>query len=228
MTAACTPGSLLHPTFSAAPFFNLDDASAPAVQEYEPIRRDEAGMSVLGGLKRTASGAYLEGESWRGGFTGGSPVGVSHIPSSADGCSRASDRRVLLPWMGADLLAHPLGSGCAGSLGTTGVVLLCQGRRRIPLWRACSRPLLGGVVSVQDADVSATLRAQERHPMKPHRLTVTNHLVMGYGLHRQMDMYQPRPATKDELEMFHDQDYVDFLARCVTARELPFSYRAAR
>lgn len=50
--------------------------------------------------------------------------------------------------------------------------------------------------------------------MKPHRLTLTNHLVIGYGLHRQMDMYQPRPATKDELEMFHDEDYVDFLARC--------------
>lgn len=53
--------------------------------------------------------------------------------------------------------------------------------------------------------------------MKPHRLTLTNHLVIGYGLHRQMDMYQPRPATKDELEMFHDQDYVDFLARWVSA-----------
>jgi histone deacetylase HOS2 len=59
--------------------------------------------------------------------------------------------------------------------------------------------------------------------MKPHRLTLTNHLVIGYGLHRQMDMYQPRPATKDELEMFHDQDYVDFLARWVGAASLFFS-----
>ncbi|GAA6062171.1 hypothetical protein JCM10212_005126 [Sporobolomyces blumeae] len=53
----------------------------------------------------------------------------------------------------------------------------------------------------------------ERHPMKPHRLTLTNHLVIGYGLHREMDMYNPRAATKDELAMFHDVDYVDFLSR---------------
>lgn len=65
---------------------------------------------------------------------------------------------------------------------------------------------------------TASQTAQERHPMKPHRLTLTNHLVIGYGLHRLMDMYQPRPATKDELEMFHDQDYVDFLARWVGCR----------
>jgi hypothetical protein len=56
---------------------------------------------------------------------------------------------------------------------------------------------------------------QERHPMKPHRLTLTNHLVLGYGLHKKMDIYEPRSATKEELEAFHDEDYVDFLARCV-------------
>lgn len=49
--------------------------------------------------------------------------------------------------------------------------------------------------------------------MKPHRLTLTNHLVMGYGLHKRMDVFQPRAATKEELEAFHDEDYVDFLAR---------------
>lgn len=50
--------------------------------------------------------------------------------------------------------------------------------------------------------------------MKPHRLTLTNHLVIGYGLHKKMDMYQPRSATREELEAFHDEDYVDFLSRC--------------
>jgi histone deacetylase HOS2 len=49
--------------------------------------------------------------------------------------------------------------------------------------------------------------------MKPHRLTLTNHLVLGYGLHKRMDVFSPREATKDELEMFHDSDYVDFLSR---------------
>lgn len=29
----------------------------------------------------------------------------------------------------------------------------------------------------------------QNHPMKPHRLTMTNHLVLGYGLHKHMDMF---------------------------------------
>lgn len=53
----------------------------------------------------------------------------------------------------------------------------------------------------------------ERHPMKPFRLTLTNNLVLGYGLHKHLDMYDPRPATTEELVSFHDEDYVDFLAR---------------
>lgn len=52
----------------------------------------------------------------------------------------------------------------------------------------------------------------ERHPMKPARLTLTNRLVLGYGLHEQMRCYTPRAATKEELEWFHDSDYVDFLS----------------
>ena len=27
------------------------------------------------------------------------------------------------------------------------------------------------------------------HPMKPHRLCMTHHLVLGYGLHKHMDVY---------------------------------------
>ncbi|KAF7975024.1 hypothetical protein HWV62_10653 [Athelia sp. TMB] len=54
----------------------------------------------------------------------------------------------------------------------------------------------------------------ERHPMKPHRLSLTNALVMGYGLDKQIHhIYNPRPATRDELLMYHDSDYVDFLSR---------------
>ncbi|EGN96361.1 hypothetical protein SERLA73DRAFT_170752 [Serpula lacrymans var. lacrymans S7.3] len=58
----------------------------------------------------------------------------------------------------------------------------------------------------------------ERHPMKPHRLTLTNALVMGYGLDKQIHhIYNPRPATQAELEAYHDHDYIDFLSR-VTPR----------
>ncbi|KAM6500976.1 hypothetical protein JOM56_003990 [Amanita muscaria] len=54
----------------------------------------------------------------------------------------------------------------------------------------------------------------ERHPMKPHRLTLTNALVMGYGLDKQIHhIYDPRPATQAELETYHDHDYIDFLQR---------------
>ncbi|KAI6111248.1 histone deacetylase [Pisolithus sp. B1] len=49
---------------------------------------------------------------------------------------------------------------------------------------------------------------------EPHRLTLTNALVMGYSLDKQIHrIYSPRPATQVELEMYHDHDYVGFLSR---------------
>jgi hypothetical protein len=29
----------------------------------------------------------------------------------------------------------------------------------------------------------------QNHPMKPHRLAMTHHLVLGYGLHEKMEVY---------------------------------------
>lgn len=90
---ACTPGSLLHPAFSNAPFL-LDrftsntSGTAPAtaiVHEYSAIGPQpglQAANALGGAANRDASGAQLEGQDWRGGFTGGSSVGVSsHAPS---------------------------------------------------------------------------------------------------------------------------------------------------
>lgn len=51
--------------------------------------------------------------------------------------------------------------------------------------------------------------------MRPHRLELTNQLVLGYGLHEHMTMHAPRKATEEELREFHDADYIDFLKRCV-------------
>lgn len=62
--------------------------------------------------------------------------------------------------------------------------------------------------------------------MKPHRLTLTNSLVVGYGLHKRMDVFSPREATQDELESFHDADYVDFLSRSVCLA--PFDWATRR
>ncbi|KAG5458744.1 MAG: hypothetical protein BJ554DRAFT_978 [Olpidium bornovanus] len=53
-----------------------------------------------------------------------------------------------------------------------------------------------------------------KHPMKPHRLTLTNHLVSRYGLMKKMEVYLPRRATEEEMKAFHAEDYVDFLKRC--------------
>lgn len=52
--------------------------------------------------------------------------------------------------------------------------------------------------------------------MKPQRLTLTNALVIGYGLHKQIDHFiSPRAATQEELGVYHDHDYIDFLAKHV-------------
>jgi histone deacetylase HOS2 len=49
------------------------------------------------------------------------------------------------------------------------------------------------------------------HPMKPWRLTLTKQLVLSYGLEYTMDLYEPRPASYDELAIFHDREYLSYL-----------------
>mmetsp|Transcript_8747 Transcript_8747/g.12471 ORF Transcript_8747/g.12471 Transcript_8747/m.12471 type:complete len:432 (+) Transcript_8747:274-1569(+) len=51
------------------------------------------------------------------------------------------------------------------------------------------------------------------HPMKPHRLKLAHHLVLSYGLYKQMDCYRPHPAAPGEMSKFHSEDYVSFLSR---------------
>ncbi|RKP38799.1 hypothetical protein BJ085DRAFT_42687 [Dimargaris cristalligena] len=53
----------------------------------------------------------------------------------------------------------------------------------------------------------------EKHPMKPHRLALTNHLVTSYGLPQYLDVFHTRWATDDEIREFHAADYVEFLQR---------------
>lgn len=52
-----------------------------------------------------------------------------------------------------------------------------------------------------------------KHPMKPFRLMLTDHLVSSYGLHKIMDLYETRPATVEEMEEFHSEDYIQFLSK---------------
>ena len=64
----------------------------------------------------------------------------------------------------------------------------------------------------------------EHHPMKPARLALTNRLVHGYGLHKYMDVYSPRWASREELERFHDSDYVDFLSKTTPTTPLSSAF----
>ena len=49
--------------------------------------------------------------------------------------------------------------------------------------------------------------------MKPARLALTHNLVVGYQLHKKMDMYSPRMASEEEMTEFHSEDYIEFIKR---------------
>ena len=51
----------------------------------------------------------------------------------------------------------------------------------------------------------------EGHPMRPHRVRLTHHLVVNYGLHKHMNIFRPKPASKADLCAFHCDEYVQFL-----------------
>uniref|UniRef100_A0A7S1GG65 Histone deacetylase n=1 Tax=Bicosoecida sp. CB-2014 TaxID=1486930 RepID=A0A7S1GG65_9STRA len=51
------------------------------------------------------------------------------------------------------------------------------------------------------------------HPMKPHRLKLTHHLLLTYGLYRKLHVFKPHRATALEMTKFHSPDYIDFLSR---------------
>jgi len=87
------------------------------------------------------------------------------------------------------------------------VILLPGGCGGIPLWRKSA--------FVASPDLVSYSR-QQYHPMKPHRLTLVNALMIGYGLDKQIhQIYNPPPASRVELLGYHDKDYIDFLSRYV-------------
>ncbi len=49
------------------------------------------------------------------------------------------------------------------------------------------------------------------HPMKPHRMRLAHHLILSYGLYRQMEIYRPSLLSEEQLTLFHTDDYVHFL-----------------
>jgi len=49
--------------------------------------------------------------------------------------------------------------------------------------------------------------------MKPHRLKLTHHLILAYGLYRKMEVYRPHMASAQEMLQFHSESYLAFLQR---------------
>jgi len=51
----------------------------------------------------------------------------------------------------------------------------------------------------------------EGHPMRPHRVRLTHHLVVEYGLYKHLNVFRPKPASRADLTAFHSDDYMHFL-----------------
>ncbi|XP_057781937.1 histone deacetylase 9 isoform X1 [Salvia miltiorrhiza] len=66
------------------------------------------------------------------------------------------------------------------------------------------------------------------HPMKPHRLCMTHHLVLAYELHNKMEIYRPHKAYPVELAQFHSPDYVEFLQRITPDKQVLFANEMAK
>ena len=75
-----------------------------------------------------------------------------------------------------------------------------------------------GIVKPKGYDVSFHYNSNveqfhfgKTHPMKPWRLQLTKQLILSYGLHYAMDVYKTRMASKEEIAVFHNEEYLDFL-----------------
>lgn len=49
------------------------------------------------------------------------------------------------------------------------------------------------------------------HVMKPHRIRMTHHLLLNYGIYRHLEVYRPFPASFEDMTRFHSEDYMNFL-----------------
>ena len=66
------------------------------------------------------------------------------------------------------------------------------------------------------------------HPMKPHRLCMTHHLLFSYELHKKMEIYRPHKSYPVELAQFHSEDYVEFLHRIIPDTQHMFTKELIR
>lgn len=98
--------------------------------------------------------------------------------------------------------------------GTTSTFTVDEKIRR-EIWNNGIKKPKGYTVSYHANPEMEQMHFGQKHPMKPWRLTLTNKIVMAYGMHEAMDIYIPRAASSQELKDFHRGDYIDFLQRSV-------------
>lgn len=97
--------------------------------------------------------------------------------------------------------------------GNTSTFTLDERAQREILANGITRPK-GYTVSYHANPEVEKMHFGPKHPMKPWRLTLTNKIVLAYGMHEAMDVYMARAATNQELIEFHKPEYIDFLQRC--------------
>lgn len=66
------------------------------------------------------------------------------------------------------------------------------------------------------------------NPMRPHRARLTKELIDGYGLHNKMQVQRMMPKTKEDILLFHADDYVDFLMSVTPENQEEFSMQMRR
>ncbi|KAL2041998.1 hypothetical protein N7G274_005186 [Stereocaulon virgatum] len=96
--------------------------------------------------------------------------------------------------------------------GNTSTLTVDEKIRR-EIWRNGIQRPKGYTVSYHANPEMEKMHFGPKHPMKPWRLTLTNKIVLAYGMHEAMDLYIPRAATSQELKDFHREDYIEFLQR---------------
>ena len=63
--------------------------------------------------------------------------------------------------------------------------------------------------------------------MKPVRLKLTHHLIVGYGMYKSLNVYRNHLASVEEISAFHSADYTEFLSRVTPTNAAEYAEQCA-
>lgn len=78
-----------------------------------------------------------------------------------------------------------------------------------------------------DSDVG-TYHYGPLHPMKPHRVRMTHHLVVNYELYKKMEIFRPPLVPASAMTRFHSDDYINFLRNTTPDTQAEYSRQLTR